>query len=119
MLNKIDKQVMYVIFNKGHEKGSCLLKPQDILFGLKKGMVISPEQLETAITNLENDNYIETIVTNTKDKKVYCFTLKKKGEGFLREQENIKKSVMLNIGRTILLAILSFIVGVILKAIFA
>ena len=117
MLNKIDKTVMSYIYKKSVNKGTSLISPQELLANLNN-TVISPEQLSIAINNLQLDGYIDYVVSNTKGKQVYCFTLKQKGEAFLREEENAKKTNIKLIVRTILLAILSFIVGIILKSIF-
>ncbi len=118
MLNKTDKEVMRYIYLKSYKKGTSLISPQELISNLGGGLVISPAELNTALDNLQMDGYIESILTDTKGKLAYCFTLKQKGEAFLREIENEKKSFKHIIIRTILLAVLSFIVGIILKAIF-
>ena len=48
----------------------------------------------------------------------YCVSLKTKGEGYLREKQQRKKTTYLILGRTVVLAIISFVVTLILKAIF-
>ncbi len=118
MLSKIDKEVMRYIYLKSYKKGTSLISPQELISSLNKNLVISPTQLNTALTNLQLDGYLEYIVSNTKGKQVYCFTLKQKGEAFLREEQNYKKTNTKLIVRTVLLAVLSFIVGIVLKAIF-
>ena len=118
MLNKTDKEVMRYIYLKSYKKGTSLISPQELISNIGGGLVISPQELNTALSNLQMDGYIESILTDTKGKQAYCFSLKQKGEAFLRELENEKKSLKHIIIRTILLAILSFVVGVILKAIF-
>ena len=118
MLSKIDKEVMRYIYYKSIKKGTSLISPQELISSLNKNLVISPTQLNTSLNNLQLDGYFEYIVSNTKNKQVYCFTLKQKGEAFLREEENIKKTNTKLIIRTILLAILSFVVGIVLKSIF-
>ena len=116
MLNKIDKKVMHYIYNKSYAKGTSLISPQELLSSLS--IVISPTQLNETLNNLQLDGYIEYVISNTKGKQVYCFTLKQKGEAFLREEENYRKTNTKLIIRTILLAVLSFAVGFILKMIF-
>ena len=49
---------------------------------------------------------------------IYCINICSKGKSFTREEHNIKKSWTTAVVRTVLLAILSFVVGLILKAIF-
>lgn len=117
MLNKIDKKVMNYIYQKSANKGTCLISPQELISSLDE-IVISPEQLKETLNHLQLDNYLEYVISNTKGKQMYCFNLKQKGEAFLREQENIKKTNTKLIIRTVLLAILSFIVGFVLKTIF-
>lgn len=118
MLNKIDKEVMRYIYLKSYKKGTSLISPQELIANVGNALVISPAQMDTSLNNLQMDGYIECILTDTKGKQMYCFTLKQKGEAFLRELENQKKSTSHIVVRTILLAILSFVVGVILKFIF-
>ena len=118
MLNKTDKEVMRYIYLKSYKKGTSLISPQELIANIGGGLVISPQQMNTSLNNLQMDGYIECILTDTKGKQMYCFTLKQKGQAFLRELDNQKKSTRNIIIRTILLAILSFVVGVILKAIF-
>ncbi len=118
MLSKIDKHVMRYIYSKGYKKGTCLISPQELISNIGGGLVISPKQLDEAILHLQLDGYIECIISNTKNKQLYCFTLKQKGQAFLREIENQKKETLKIIVRTVLLAVLSFVIGVILRAIF-
>ena len=118
MLNKTDKEVMRYIYLKSYKKGTSLISPQELISNIGGGLVISPAEMNTSLNNLQMDGYIECILTDTKGKQMYCFNLKQKGEAFLRELDNQKKSTKNIIIRTILLAVLSFIVGIILKAIF-
>ena len=118
MLTKIDREVMRYIYLKSYKKGTSLISPQELISSLKDGLVISPKEMSDSINNLQLDGYIDFVVSNSKGKQVYCFTLKQKGEAFLREEENNKKTNIKLIVRTILLAILSFVVGIILKSIF-
>ena len=68
---------------------------------------------------LSQENYISVVNSDKNGKLVYCISVLVKGKAFIREQENAKKNLTIMIVRTVALAVLSFVVGIILKAIFS
>lgn len=99
------------------ERQSLLITPSDLV-RIINDQKISQNRLEKVMTELSQDGYFELVYSNRKGEEVYCITLTLKGRGFLREQKKFKRNVLFRVGFTVVLAVLSFIIGLILKAIF-
>lgn len=118
MLSRKERYIMEYLYQRCIGKNSCLISPREIVtFASDRYIMYSPE-VEKIITNLVYDNYIDMAKSDRKGEMVYCVSLKLKGQGFHRELVNDKRSIMANVGRTVLLAILSFIITCILRLIF-
>lgn len=118
MLSCKEKKVMSYIYTKCEGKTSQLISPEEISNYLVPKYDVGKVEMDEIINNLVLENYITMIMSEKKGQPIYCISLTQKGEGFEREQINAKKNIRNLIVRTILLAILSFVVGLILKAIF-
>ncbi len=118
MLNKKEKSVMSYLYTKCKGKESSLISPQEISNQLMPKFEINSVEVDQILNGLVLDNYIDVVHSDSKGKLIYCISLKQKGASFERETEHNKKTTYLIIMRTVLLAILSFAVGIILKAIF-
>lgn len=118
MLNKKEKKVMSYLYLKCKGKESSLIAPQEISNYLMPKYEINNVEVDQIINALVLDNYIEVVHSDSKGKLIYCVSLKQKGASFEREKQHYKKTTYLIIVRTVLLAILSFVVGLILRAIF-
>ena len=62
--------------------------------------------------------YINVVNSDKNGELIYCITVLPKGKSFYREEKNKKKTWSVAIIRTIILAVISFVVGIILKALF-
>ena len=109
---------MEYVYEKCQGKKSCLISPREIISFTADKYVIHPDELERIMTNLSYDNYIELFKSDKKGSPVYCVSLKIKGEGFHRELTNNKRNLLLLLGRTCILAIISGIIGVLIRFIF-
>lgn len=118
MLSFKESYVMEYVFQKCKGKKSCLISPREIISFAADKYVIFPDELEKIMTNLSYDNYIELFKSDKKGSPVFCVSLKLKGEGFHRELTNNKRNLMMLLGRTCLLAIISAFIGVIIRLIF-
>ena len=118
MLSKKENLVMNYIYSKCENKESVLISPNDIVVACMDKYELNNIEIEQILNGLALDNYIDVINSDKKGKLVYCITLKQKGVSFKRDREQKRKTTAMLITRTVLLAILSFVVGVILKAIF-
>lgn len=118
MLTFKEKYVMEYVYQKCQGKKSCLISPREIISFVADKYVLFPEELEKIMTNLSYDNYIELFKSDKKGNPVFCVSLKLKGEGFHRELTNNKRNIWWTIGRTCLLAVMSALIGGLIKIIF-
>lgn len=118
MLSKKEKCVMSYLFEVCNGKGSELISPNQIMEAVMNKYEMNEIEVDQIVNALALDEYIDVVNSDNKGKLVYCITLKAKGEAYLRESTNNKKTAAWLVTRTIALAILSFVVGMILKAIF-
>lgn len=119
MLSKKEKLVMRFILENCLEKDTCLLSPLDIAHSLEPRYNVKDIEIKVILDGLVQENYISLVNSDKNGSLVYCISVLAKGKAFIREQANAKKNLTLAIVRTIGLAIISFIVGIILKAIFS
>lgn len=118
MLSKKEKLIMQYILNESGNKDTCLLSPIDIEHAVAPKFIINQIETQALLEGLVQENYINLVNSDKNGELIYCISILPKGKSFYREQKNNKKSWVSAVVRTILLAILSFIVGIILKAIF-
>mgnify|MGYP001623820370 FL=1 len=118
MLTFKEKYVMEYVYQKCQGKKSCLISPREIISFAADRYVIYPDELEKIMTNLSYDNYIELFKSDKKGSPVFCVSLKIKGEGFHRELTNNKRNLLLLLGRTCILAVISALIGVFIRFMF-
>lgn len=118
MLSRKEKKVMEYLYKNCANKKSCLIEPDDILNYLLPKYEINNIELDQLISALVLENYIDAVNSDRNGKLIYCISLKTKGEGFERTRKNSKKRLYLIIMRTVVLACISFIITMVLKAIF-
>ena len=119
MLTKNEKKLMQYILSECQEKDTCLLLPVDMMHYFDPKYNIKQIELQALIDGLVQENYISVVNSDKNGELVYCITILDKGKAFLREEKNIKKNWTMSITKTIILAIISFIIGIILKSIFS
>lgn len=119
MISKKEKVLMKYIFKKCESKESVLITPEELENELKPRYDVSRKELEQLVNGLVLDRYITMILSDKKGKPIYCISLDKKGESFERDMETERKTLVKLVVRTILLAVLSTAVGVVLKLIFS
>ncbi len=115
MLSVKEGKVMTAILALRGEKNSFLISPDDILAAVA---YIEREELEKILENLCSDGYFDFILSDRKGERVYCISLTEKGKGYLRSVKELKRNVLLRVCLTAALAVMSFVIGVILKAVF-
>ena len=118
MLSRKEKMIMQYILKESGNKDTCLLLPIDIEHAVAPKYSINQIEAQALLDGLVQENYINLVNSDKNGELIYCISILPKGKSFYREQKNAKKSWGGAVIRTILLAILSFVVGIILKAIF-
>jgi DNA-binding MarR family transcriptional regulator len=117
MLNKTESKVMGVLFNECKQRSALLISPLDLIkISGEKGLTES--KLDRIMNDLFMDGYFDLIYSDRHGERVYCVTLTEKGKGYLRGRKVMKRNLLFRLGVTVALAIVSFVIGLILKAIF-
>lgn len=120
LLDQKEKLIMNYLFDTCKDKGAHLISAESIVkFIADKKRVVSLTELDEIMSGLQKDNYIDYVSSDSKKGTVYCISLKTKGQLFKKDLQKEKKQNKMLIFRTIILAVLSFFIGIILKAIFS
>ena len=101
---------MKYLYQKCMGKKNSLITPREVISFASDKFIMTTEDLDGIMRNLEYDNYIDLTRTDKKGEQVFIVGLKTKGEAFYRELTNNKRTWYFLITRTIMLAILSFII---------
>lgn len=118
MLTKNEDKIMGAVYSACAGKACCLLSPDDILSMAGVRGSVGYGALEKILEALEYDDYFELILSDRKGEKVYCITLKEKGLSYKRQKVMIKRNLGYKFIVTIAFALVSFLLGLLLKAIF-
>lgn len=119
MLSSKERRVMWYLYDRCKDKESVLIAPQEIANNLMPKYEINNIEVDQIMNALVLDNYIEVVHSDSKGKLIYVVSLKPKGVSFERVAKNNKRQIYVLLGRTVVLATLSFIIGLILKALFS
>ncbi len=118
MLTKKEKIVMLYLCSKCQKKKTYLISPQEIAEHLSKKFVLSIAEIDEIMVKLSVENYIDFVVSESKKGYYYCVTLKKCGQSFEADTKKQRKVLGLMVLRSMFLATVSFVFGLILKIIF-
>ena len=117
MLNKTESKIMSVIYSERKNREAFLISPADLInISGEKGL--STAALEKIMDDLSSYGYFDLIYSDRRGERVYCVTLTEKGKGYARGVKVMKRNLLFRLGVTVVLAVISFIIGLILKAIF-
>ena len=117
MLSRSEDKVMSVLFNESKDKSAYLISQADLLkmSGLE---TLTISGLDKVVKDLSVDGYFDLVYSDRRGETVYCITLTEKGKGYERNAKLIKRNLIYKLIVTISFALLSFVFGLILKAIF-
>ncbi len=118
MLDKKERFVVLYLIEICPNKRSYLVLAEQIAEFVSKKYLISTTELDDIMITLAKDNYIDFVVSDSKKGYYYCITLKNKALTLKRDLKNQKKEFWLLLLRTFGFAVLSFVIGIILKTIF-
>ena len=117
MLTKTENKVMRVIYSECKKKGALLITPTDLIKLTGNGG-LTYTSLEKIMKDLYMDGYFDLVYSDRKGETVYCVTLTEKGKGYLRKITVMKRNLLFRLGLSAVLALFSFLIGILLKAIF-
>lgn len=107
---------MEKIYQSGKDRASFLISEKDLLMSLDRKY--TKEHLEKIIQDLKADGYFDLVYTSRQGEIVYCIQLFDKGRAFPREKNQMKRTLVFRLLCSVGFALLSFILGMILKAVF-
>ncbi len=117
MLSKRERKVMGAVYALSNDKRALLVSPVDLVKNSTlKGATVS--DIDKTVVALSQDGYFDLVYSDRHGETVYCITLTEKGRGFERDALLVRRNVIFRLTLTVCLAFLSFIIGLILKAIF-
>lgn len=108
---------MSVLYEQCKNKSSSLISPLDIvrLVGDRK---LSQSKTAQIVSDLHKDGYFDIIYSDRRGETIYCISLTEKGKAFQRNAQMMKRNVFFKVCLSFTLAVFSFLVGLILRAIF-
>ena len=117
MLSTLESKIMFAIYNSAKDKPSILITPLDLIkiCGQDK---LSISILDKIIEELSMDGYFDLVYSDRHGETVYCISLTEKGKAFNRTVKINKRNLLFRLFITVVFAFISFIIGLILKAIF-
>jgi hypothetical protein len=117
MLSRSENKVMRALTKMRKDKNSLLVSPMDLLsvLGDKE---FNHAFLEKIIQDLCSDGYFDLVYSDRRGEKVYCITFLQKGQAYNRNTLIMRRNLVFRLGVTVVLAIVSFLIGLVLKAIF-
>ncbi len=115
MLSKLENKVMGAIYARCKNNSAVLIEKNSLVSLAGDN---GEERLDKIVNDLYTDGFFDLVYTERQGEKVYCITLTEKGKGYPREAMLVKRTLMFKLVVTVGFAIFSFILGLILKAIF-
>ena len=117
-MTKKERLVMKYLCQRCQQKRTYLVSPQEITQALSKKFILSVEEIDEIMVQLQNLNYIEFVVSDSNKGYFYCINLKKSGQTYNSDTKKNRRTFGLLVLRSIFLATVSFVFGLILRAIF-
>ena len=118
-LSRREDEVMNAVFTLAGGKERMLVSPYEILALLPQRAGFDETQVDRVLRALELDGYFELISTDRKGERAYVFHMKEAGLAYKREGRRRKRSLAARVALTIALAVLSAVVGIVLKNLLA
>ena len=118
MQERKEKLVLRYLCKVCSGKKTYLISPHDIAKEVCNKVILSVSEIDEIMTGLSLQNYIDFVDSDSKNGYFYCVKLKKKGQTYLSDSRKQKKALMMLVLRSMFLATVSFVFGLILKAIF-
>ena len=118
MLSKRESEVMHAVYGLCGGKESCLVSVYDILGMLPARRGHTAESVEEVLHALEYDDYFDLILSERKGERMYVITLHRSADAYRRGAQQMKRSAAFKIALSAAGAVVAFLVGLLLRAIF-
>lgn len=110
---------MDIVYELCADEGSCLCSPWDILRRFQAKENLDENKLEKILQDLQSDGYLDLIRSERKGDPVYVITLRSGGFSYRRESLQVKRNIYFKVALTVGGAIASFLIGLLLRALFS
>lgn len=117
-LNKKEDEVMRAVFDLAGGREQILVSPFEIIAMLPPKTNYGEEKLLSVLRALELDGYFELIQTDRKGERMYVIRMKEEGLAYGRTDVQRRRKLMFKLAVTVACAVLTFVIGMILRAIF-
>lgn len=118
MLNRQENEVMRAVYEMCDGRDCCLVSPLELV-SILPGKKYTPEKVEAILRSLELDDYFDIIESDRKGERLFVITLHPNGFAYKRTSQQMKRNVAFKIGLSVAGAVVTFVVGLILKSIFS
>lgn len=118
MLNRQENEVMRAVYEMCDGKESCLVSALELV-SILPDRKYTPEKVEAILRSLELDDYFDLIESDRKGERMFVITLHANGFAYKRTSLQMKRSIAFKIGLSVAGAVITFVVGLILKGIFS
>jgi len=113
MLNRVEKKVMDLFFERCTGKKTVLLAPSEIQEYLAPKHELTFKQIEIAVKNLMIDGYVDVYHSDNKGITNYVVSLKSRGEAYEREKADAKAKRIRSIGWKVFLSVIGVAIAAI------
>ncbi len=118
MLSKQENEVMNAVYEMCDGKDSCLVSPYEIMSILPAKRGYTPEKVESILRTLELDDYFDLIESDRKGERMFVITLHPNGVAYKRTALQMRRTLLFKVGISVAGAVITFVVGIILRSIF-
>ncbi len=118
MLKKKEEMVLKIIKDNAYKGESIIISPSSIVAFVGNEELVSEQNVEEILKTLSTNDYIDLLISDKKGQKFYCITLLKRGKNYEHEKKLEISAIRSRILLAVVCAIVSFLVGRILLAIF-
>ncbi len=117
-LGKRDREVLESVLSFAGKKTRVLVSAEELLASLPVKRGYDGEKLEERLAGLERDGYFILTRTDRKGEKMYVFELLDEGLNYVRTGKQLERRVWFKVGLAALGAVVTFVVGMVLKSVF-
>lgn len=117
-LNRKENEVMRAVFSLSDGKDRYLASPYELIAVLPAKSNYTEDSLERVMHALELDGYFDFILSDRKGEKTYVIHMHEAGLAYRRSDIRRKRSLCFKLAVAAVSAVVTFLVGMILRLIF-
>ncbi len=117
-LSRRESEVMCAVYRLSEGKERFLVFPYEIAALLPSGRNYREEEIEDILRALEMDGYFEFVLSDRKGEKTYVVRMRTAGLSYRRADAQRKRGAWFRLAFTAVGAVVTFLIGVVLRLIF-